>query len=128
MLERLKEFTKWVGGVWPRRASSPICCAKPRSSTPQTHDSSLTILHSSFATPSAGDALRELDRARTPESKICVWSLSLDPIYSIGWLLSITVRLNPPAEGIIDPRYEWSILLGVGVRIFKIRPSQLLIG
>ena len=29
--------------------------------------------------------------ARIPESKIRVWSRSLDPIDSIGWLLSITV-------------------------------------
>jgi hypothetical protein len=50
--------------------------------------------------PSAGSVLRNLDRARTPESKIRVWSRSLDPIDSIGWLLSITVGPNLPAEGI----------------------------
>jgi len=40
--------------------------------------------------PSAGDVLRELDRARTPETKVRV-SRSLDSIDSICWLLSITV-------------------------------------
>ena len=48
--------------------------------------------------PSAGSVLRELESARTPESKTRVWSRSLDPIDSIGWLLSITVRLNLPAH------------------------------
>jgi len=48
--------------------------------------------------PSSSDVLQELDRARTLESKIRVWSRSLDPIDSIGWLVSITVG-NPPAEG-----------------------------
>lgn len=42
------------------------------------------------AIPSAGSALPEADRART----------SLDPIDSIGQLLSITVGRNVPAEGI----------------------------
>ena len=41
------------------------------------------------------------DRARTPESKARVWSWSLDPIDSIGWLLSITVGPVLPAEGIV---------------------------
>ena len=50
--------------------------------------------------PSAGGVLREADRARKPESKVRVWSRSLDPIDSIGQLLSITVRRNTPAEGI----------------------------
>ena len=36
------------------------------------------------AVPSAGSVLRELDRARTPQSKIRAWSWSLDPIDSIG--------------------------------------------
>ena len=53
-----------------------------------------------YSIPSAGSVLRELDRARTLESKIRAWSRSLDTIDSIGWLLSITVVLNPPAEGI----------------------------
>ena len=44
--------------------------------------------------------VRELDRARTPKSKVRVWSLSLDPIDSIGQLLSITVGRNIPLEGI----------------------------
>ena len=48
--------------------------------------------------PSAGSVLREADRARTPE---CVWSRSLDPIDSIGRILSITVGRIVPAEGII---------------------------
>ena len=38
--------------------------------------------------------LRELDRARTPESQ------SLDPIDSIGQPLSITVGRNAPGEGL----------------------------
>ena len=42
--------------------------------------------------PSPGDVLRELDRARTPES--------LDPIDSIGRPLSITVGRNAPGEGL----------------------------
>ena len=50
--------------------------------------------------PSAGSVLREADRARTPESKVRVWSRSLDPIDSIGQLLSITVGRIVPAEGI----------------------------
>ena len=49
--------------------------------------------------PSAGSVLREL---RTP--KIRVWSRSLNPIDSIGWLLSIIVGLNLPAEGIRPKR------------------------
>jgi len=53
--------------------------------------------------PSAGSVLREADRARTPESKVRVWSRSLDPIDSIGQLLSITVGRNVPAEGIPCP-------------------------
>ena len=44
--------------------------------------------------PSAGDVLREADRARTLETKVRVWSRSLDPIDSIGQLLSITVGRN----------------------------------
>ena len=63
--------------------------------------------------PSAGDVLRELDRARTPESKVRVWSRSLDSIDSIGWLLSITVGLNPPAEGIWSASLAlWLCLIG----------------
>ena len=54
-----------------------------------------------FTIPSAGKVLRELGRARTPELKIRVWSRSLDPINSIGWLLSITVGPNLLAEGIL---------------------------
>jgi len=50
--------------------------------------------------PLAGNVLQELDSARTPESQIRVWSWSFDLIDSIGWLLSITVGLNLPAEGI----------------------------
>ena len=50
--------------------------------------------------PSAGSVLREADCARTPESKVRVWLRSLDPIDSIGQLLSITVGRNIPAEGI----------------------------
>ena len=42
--------------------------------------------------------LREADRART---KVRVWSRSLDPIDSIGQLLSITVGRNTPAEEIL---------------------------
>ena len=34
--------------------------------------------------PSTGDVLREVDRARTPESRVRVWSRSLDPIDSVG--------------------------------------------
>ena len=49
--------------------------------------------------PLAGKVLRELDRARTPESKIRVRSRSVDPIDSIGWLPSITAGPNLPAEG-----------------------------
>ena len=48
--------------------------------------------------PSAASVLRELNHARTP--KIRVWSRSLNPIDSIGWLLSITIGLNLPGEGI----------------------------
>ena len=51
--------------------------------------------------PSPGDVLRGLYRARTPESKVRVWSWSPDPIDPIGQLLSITVGRNTPAEGII---------------------------
>ena len=51
--------------------------------------------------PSAGDVLREADRARTLETKVRVWSRSLDPIDSIGQLLSITVGRNTLAEGIL---------------------------
>ena len=40
------------------------------------------------AIPSAGGVLREEDRARTPESKVCVWSRGLDPIDSIGHLFT----------------------------------------
>jgi hypothetical protein len=40
-----------------------------------------------------------LDRARTPESKVRVWSESLDPIDSIGQSLSITVGRNAPGKG-----------------------------
>ena len=54
-----------------------------------------------FSIPSPGSVLRELDRARTPESKIRAWSRSLDPIDSIGWLLSITVGHTLPGEGIL---------------------------
>jgi hypothetical protein len=50
--------------------------------------------------PSAGSVLREADRARTSESKVRVWSGSLDPIDSIGQLLSIIVGQNVLAEGI----------------------------
>jgi hypothetical protein len=49
---------------------------------------------------SPGDVLRELDRARTPESKVRVWSQSLDPIDSIGQPLSITVGRNARGEGL----------------------------
>ena len=49
---------------------------------------------------SPGDVLRNLDRAQTPESKVRVWSQSLDPIDSIGQPLSITVGRNTPGEGI----------------------------
>ena len=63
--------------------------------------------------PSGGDVLRELDRARTPESKVRVWSRSLDSIDSIGWLLSITVGLNPPAKGIWSASLAlWLCLIG----------------
>lgn len=48
---------------------------------------------------SAGSVLRELNRARTLESKIRVWPRSLDPIYSIGQPLSITEGRNTLAEG-----------------------------
>ena len=41
--------------------------------------------------PFNGSVLRELYRART---KVCVWSLSLDPIDSIDQPLSITVGRN----------------------------------
>jgi hypothetical protein len=34
--------------------------------------------------PLSLQTVRELDRARTPESKVLVWSQSLDPIDSIG--------------------------------------------
>jgi hypothetical protein len=53
--------------------------------------------------PSAGDVLREVDRARTLESKVRVWLRSLDLIDSIGQSLSITVGRNTPAEGIGAP-------------------------
>ena len=45
---------------------------------------------------------------QTPESKVRVRSRSLDPIDSIGWFLSITVGLNPPAKGI-----ENRLMMGV---------------
>jgi hypothetical protein len=54
--------------------------------------------------PSAGSVLREADR---PESKVRVWSRSLDPIDSIGQLLSITVGRNVPAEGIRIGVYDY---------------------
>ena len=38
----------------------------------------------SLSIPSAGDVLQEVDRARTPESKVRVNSRRLDPIDSIG--------------------------------------------
>ena len=50
--------------------------------------------------PLPSNILRELDRARTSESKIRIWSRKLDPINSIGWLLSITVGHILPGEGI----------------------------
>jgi len=59
--------------------------------------------------PSPGDVLRELECARTLESKVLVWSQSLDPIDSIGQPLSITVGRNAPGEGIemfIEPFVE----------------------
>ena len=34
--------------------------------------------------PCNGEVLQKLDRARTPESKVCVWSQGPDPIDSIG--------------------------------------------
>ena len=39
--------------------------------------------------PSTGDVLREVDRARTPESRVRVWSRSLDPIDSVASLIGI---------------------------------------
>jgi hypothetical protein len=45
-------------------------------------------------------SLQLVDRARSPESKVRVWPRSLDPIDSIGQLLSITEERNTPAEGI----------------------------
>jgi hypothetical protein len=63
------------------------------SSLPPPNKASLSI-------PSAGDVLREVDRARTAESKVRVNSGRLDPIDSIGQLLSITVGRNTPAKGI----------------------------
>ena len=44
-----------------------------------------TVIDKSQPIESMGSRLR--DRARTSESKIRVWSRSLDPIDSIGWLL-----------------------------------------
>jgi hypothetical protein len=46
-----------------------------------------------------------LDRARTPESKVRVWSQSLNPIDSIGQPLSITVGRNAPGGGM---SYTWA--------------------
>ena len=50
--------------------------------------------------PSNGGILRELNRARTPQLKVRVWSRSLNPMDSISQLLSITVGRNTPLEGI----------------------------
>ena len=54
-----------------------------------------------------GSVLREADRAPT-ESKVRVWSRSLNPIDSIGQLLSITVGRNIPAEGIDNPLHSYN--------------------
>ena len=48
----------------------------------------------------AGRVLRELVRARIAESKVCVWSRSLDPIGSIDWPLLITGGPILPGEEI----------------------------
>ena len=42
---------------------------------------------------------------------------------SVGLIIST----RSGEEAVIDPRYEWSILLGISVRIFKPLLSQLLI-
>ena len=55
--------------------------------------------------PSNGSVVQELYRAQNtkPEPKVRVFSITeLDPINSIGWILSITVGLSKPAEGIYD--------------------------
>jgi hypothetical protein len=56
-----------------------------------------------LVTPSAGGVLREVDRARTPESQARVNSRRLDPI---DQLLSITAGRNTSAEGIHERETE----------------------
>jgi hypothetical protein len=81
------------------------------------------------AIPSAGGVLREADSARTPESKVRVWSRSLDPIDSIGQLLSISVGRNTPAEGIVNygkycigkARSKILVMMWEEERIFAVR-------
>ena len=56
-----------------------------------------------LVTPFAGGVLREVDRARTPESQVRVNSRRLDPV---DQLLSITAGRNTLAEGIHERETE----------------------
>ena len=95
MLQELKYLrTKNINGCMSYQANIPDVQAW------LSHFSDL-VGKSLSSIPSADDVLRELQRARTPESKIRVRSWSFDPIDPIGRLLLITVELNPPAEGIV---------------------------